>query len=183
MASQNTTKNPDQPEEQSYYGSLKDGGYNNFQHFMHSHNLKMHSDDDIQMGKEILRCYQENDRAYAHDSVHTKNQSSENEKPTESNANPYDSDSDSDPPSGVRIGYPAPEDNDEDDSGEKGCRLDAPDNHCEWGLDEPEFEGYPVFSDDEEGFGQGGDYDGHDGHDADYYDNNDGGNGYENEDW
>ncbi|RDW76665.1 uncharacterized protein DSM5745_06657 [Aspergillus mulundensis] len=175
MASQATANTPNEPEERSYYRILKEGGYRNFQHFMHSHELKMHDNDDIQMGKEILRRYEENDRAHADDRGHARNKSPENDKPTETNINPHDSDSDSDPPSGVRLGYCAPGDDDDDNSDEEGCRLDAPYNHFEWGLDEPDLEGYPAFSDDEAAFGQDGD-------DDEVNDDDDGGNGYE-EDW
>ncbi|KAL4978394.1 hypothetical protein BDW66DRAFT_149230 [Aspergillus desertorum] len=143
-----------QPPENSYNKVMKEGGYDNFQQFMHSHNLKMYDDDDIQLGKEILSRYEEHDRARADDRSHTSHVSPEN-KPTETNTEVYDSDSDSDSPSGVRLGYYEDGDNDEADSDDAGCRLDAANSYFDWGVDEPEFEDYPAFSDGEEGFGQG----------------------------
>ncbi|KAL4768541.1 hypothetical protein BDW60DRAFT_225588 [Aspergillus nidulans var. acristatus] len=185
MTSKGNNDTSGQHGQKSYYKTVKEGGFENFQHFMQSHNLKMYNDDDIQLGKEILRRYEEHNRTCADDTSHTNHASFENDKPTEANAEAYDSDSDSDPPSGVHLGYYETREDDEDDaaSGEEGCRLDAVYSHSEWGVDEPEFECYPAFSDDEEAFGQDGwsneadygedtadgydGYDGYDGHDCD----------------
>ncbi|KAL4737980.1 hypothetical protein BDV11DRAFT_144296 [Aspergillus similis] len=154
--------------------------FRELQQFMHSYNLKMHNDDDIQLGKEILSRFEEHNRTCADDMSHTNNVSFENDKPTEGKTEAYDSDSDSDPPSGVHLGYyETRDDDDEAASDEEGCRLDTAYSYSEWGVDEPEFEGYPAFSDDEEEVGQDGwsneadygedaddGYDGYDGHDC-----------------
>ncbi|KAL4816291.1 hypothetical protein BDW67DRAFT_184788 [Aspergillus spinulosporus] len=185
MTSKGTSNMSCQHGQDSYYKTVEDGGFENFQHFMHSYNLRMYNDDDIQLGKEILRRYEENNTTYADDTSHTNHKSFENDKPNEANTEAYDSDSDSDPPSGVHLGYyEAREDYDDDDdeeadSGEEGCRLDAAYSYSEWGVDEPEFEGYPTLSDDEDAFCQDGwsneadygedadeGYNGYDGHDC-----------------
>ncbi|KAL4780852.1 hypothetical protein BJX76DRAFT_336792 [Aspergillus varians] len=126
----------------------KEGGYDNFQHFMQSHKLKMQKDDDAQQAQEIFSCYEDKDRVCAND------KSSEHDKPHET-SKAYDSNSDSDSgfSCGVRIRPCKGVDDDEDDSGgEKGCPIDGALSFFEWGVDEPEFEGYPVFSDEEEGY-------------------------------
>lgn len=147
MSSQNTT-NPSSfpPEEQSQYQVLKEGGFDSFQHFMQSHGVKMHDDDDVQHAKEILSRYEEYDRTSTH------NRPSENDNPSSINQT-YGSDSDSGSSRGVPIGFIEVVEDDEDDSDEEsGCPVDGPyDSHFEWGVDEPEFEGYPVFSDEEDG--------------------------------
>jgi hypothetical protein len=107
---------------------------------MQSHSLSIHNDDDVQHAKDILARFQEYDRP------------SENDKPSNMNQN-YDSDSDSGSSRGVPIGFiEVAEDGEDDSDEESGCRVDGPYSHFEWGLDESEFEGYPVFSDDEDGY-------------------------------
>ncbi|KAL4915105.1 hypothetical protein BDW62DRAFT_203961 [Aspergillus aurantiobrunneus] len=155
MSSQNNTDSSSHPpEDKGQRQILKEGGYDNFQHFMLSHDSRMHNDEDVQHGKEILSRYEEFDRAYAN------HKSSENDKICETNG-AYDSDSDQDSSSGVRIGYCEVVESDEDDSdGENGCPVEGAYSHYEWGVDDPQFEGYPAFSDDEEGHNSDqGDYD------------------------
>ncbi|KAL5002560.1 hypothetical protein BDV10DRAFT_181286 [Aspergillus recurvatus] len=145
----------------------------------HSQNLNMHNDDDIQLRKENLSRQEERNRACADDTSHMDHESLENDKPPEVNAEAYDSDSDSDPPSGVHLGYYDATDDDEADSDDEGCRLDAAYSYSEWGVDEPEFEGYPAFSDEEEAFGQDDWSD-----EADYGDDGDGRyDGYDGVNW
>lgn len=47
----------------SDYRLIKDCGYDNYLHFMQSHGLKMHSDDDHAEAKEILNKFREIDEA------------------------------------------------------------------------------------------------------------------------
>lgn len=156
MSSQNTI-NPSSfpPEEKSLHQVLKESGYDNLQHFMQSHNLRIHDDGDVQRAKAILSRLQEYDRTSTHD------RHSENDNPANSNQN-YDSDSESESESdsgssrGVPLGFIEDVEDDDDDADEEsGCRVDGPYSHFEWGLDEPEFEGYPVFSDDEDRYDSG----------------------------
>lgn len=122
---------------------------------MQSHNLRIHDDGDVQRAKAILSRLQEYDRTSTHD------RHSENDNPANSNQN-YDSDSESESESdsgssrGVPLGFIEDVEDDDDDADEEsGCRVDGPYSHFEWGLDEPEFEGYPVFSDDEDRYDSG----------------------------
>ncbi|KAL5049709.1 hypothetical protein BDW71DRAFT_204409 [Aspergillus fruticulosus] len=134
--------------------------------------LKMHDDDAIQLRTENISRYEEHNRACADDTSHTNHEPLKHDKPTDANEEAYDSDSDSDPPSGVHLGYYKVREDDEAESDDEGCRLDAAYSYFEWGVDEPEFEGHPAFSDDEGGFGQD-DWSG----EADYGD--DGDDGYD----
>ncbi|KAL4943179.1 hypothetical protein BDV06DRAFT_221519 [Aspergillus oleicola] len=154
MTSNNTPDTPQPPEEKSQYQILKEGGYNDLPSFMHSYGLKMHNDEDIQEAKEILRRFDEYDRAYPNDKT------LEDEKPQINE----DDETGPDSPGGVRIPYEDHLRDDDDDLNEEvGCPVEGDFSHFEWGVDEPEFEGYPAFSDDGEGYGynQGDD-------DADY---------------
>ncbi|KAL4873734.1 glycosyl hydrolase [Aspergillus spectabilis] len=123
------------PEEKSDYQTPKEGGYDSMQHFMHTHLLKMHNDDDVQEAKAILECSAEHDRIYANENAQENNRA-------------YDSSSDSDISScGVRIcGGEVVQGNGEADT------VEGAYSYFEWGVDEPEFEGYALFSDDEDGY-------------------------------
>ncbi|KAL4934632.1 uncharacterized protein BDV17DRAFT_11467 [Aspergillus undulatus] len=169
MPSDKTPSSSSYPSEgKSQNGIVREGGYGNLPGFMNSHSLKMHNDDDVPEAKEIIRRFDEYDRASANDKT------TENEKP------PINEDYDSDPDSlyGVPISSYGTEDDDEDDSDDgNGCPVSGDHGRFEWGVDEPEFEGYPAFSDDEEGYGS--DQAGYGG--ADYGDG--GGYGDNGDDW
>ncbi|KAL2824867.1 hypothetical protein BDW59DRAFT_162063 [Aspergillus cavernicola] len=129
------------PEENTQYQVLKEGGYNHMQGFMH---LGMHNDDDVQEAKEILGRFEEYDRAHADGKT--------GETDTESDSS---SDSDSSSKSCVEHGAVAEydeddEDNEDDSDGETSYPVEGEYAHFEWGLDEPEFEGYPARSDSEQ---------------------------------
>ncbi|CEN62643.1 hypothetical protein ASPCAL09275 [Aspergillus calidoustus] len=129
---------------------------------MDSQNLRMHEDQDVQLAKEILTRFDENDRA------HANNQTTTHEPDAGLNG---DSIPDSDRPSDIRlflegVGDDDQDDDNEDDSDEEDT-VERGYSHFEWGVDEPEFEGYPEFSDDEAGYDDqddsGHDDDGEDG--------------------
>lgn len=185
-----TTKPP--PSEKSKYQVIKEGGWKNFQDFMLSHNLRMYNDDDVQYAKHLVDCYRELDEA-------ADEQPAENNKPWEASNGAYHHDSNADPE------YQRVEGNtrevveygEESEDG-NGYYVEGPYSYFEWGLDEPEFEAYPVFSDDENEYGPeygndaGQDYydyenDGYDDDEYGYDDGDDGDDGdYGNdgyEDW
>ncbi|KAL6236935.1 hypothetical protein BDW75DRAFT_238727 [Aspergillus navahoensis] len=113
----------------------------------------MHNDDAIQLGKWDLSRNEEHSRACAANTNHTNHESLEKDKPTEPSTEAYDLDPDSGPPWLLR-GQRRRRGNEEAFSDDEGFCLDATYSYFEWGVDEPEFEGNPAFSDDEEGFGQ-----------------------------
>lgn len=51
-----------QPKYKSDYRMLKDGGWKNMIHFMESHQLKIHEDEDVQLAKRILQEIREYDQ-------------------------------------------------------------------------------------------------------------------------
>ncbi|KAJ0425930.1 hypothetical protein BJY00DRAFT_274025 [Aspergillus carlsbadensis] len=121
---------------------------------MDSQNLRMHKDQDVQLAKEILSRFDESDRAPAH----ANNQTTTHEPEAGSNRDPTP---ESDRPSDMYLSHDVfGEDDDDDDDydNEEGDDLDEDAtvergySHFEWGVDEPEFEGYPEFSDDEAGY-------------------------------
>ncbi|KAL4790053.1 hypothetical protein BDV19DRAFT_394452 [Aspergillus venezuelensis] len=156
--STNITSEPS--ENKSQYQILKEGGYDNLPIFMNSYGMSIHNDEDVQEAKEILRRFDENDRAYAN------NTTPENDKPDTGD----DFDIDPESPGGVRIpNSECSDDEDEEVDKDNGCVIEGNGSYFEWGVDEPEFEGYPVFSDEEgygpdQGYNDAPDY----GDDADY---------------
>jgi hypothetical protein len=106
----------------------------------------------VQLAKGILSHFDEYNRADAN------NQTTTHEHDAGSNSN---SDPDSGRPSDVSLAhYVFGEDFDDDDDDDEEDEEDDEDeedtsergySHFEWGVDEPEFEGYPEFLDDEAG--------------------------------
>ncbi|KAL2830934.1 hypothetical protein BJY01DRAFT_254497 [Aspergillus pseudoustus] len=133
MSSKDSPKPSHSLKNKSQNQVLKEEGYENFKHFMDSHNLRLYNDDDVQVAKQILSRFDEFDRADANCQAGVG-----------SNAN---SDSNSKHSSDIYL-FPeaAARSDDEDDPVERAY------SHFEWGVDEPEFEGYPAYSDDEAGY-------------------------------
>ncbi|KAL5342367.1 hypothetical protein BJX70DRAFT_318806 [Aspergillus crustosus] len=120
------------PEEKSHYQILKEGGYDNVLHFMNSHLLEMFNDDDVQEAKAILDCFAERDRIHANGNAQENNKAYSSVLGSEMSS-----------PGVCLCGDEVARNDREAESGEGAY------SYFEWGADEPEFEGYPVFSDDE----------------------------------
>ncbi|KAL2813679.1 hypothetical protein BJX63DRAFT_431801 [Aspergillus granulosus] len=169
MSSGNTTNPSYPPEDKSQYHAAREGDHKGVFKCLDSQNLRLNSDDDLQRAKEIFSRFNEYGRA------HTDNHTQEYIAGLDSNPG---SDSDLDGASGVRpvynIAADSDDDDDDDDSDEEGP-VDRAYSHFEWGVDEPEFEGYPEYSDDEAGYDS--DYD-----DPVYDDDDDGDDRYNNDD-
>ncbi|KAL4964485.1 uncharacterized protein BDV14DRAFT_200767 [Aspergillus stella-maris] len=145
-----TNNSTDPSEDKSQRQILREGGYDNVPSFMNSYGMTIHNDDDVQEAKEILRRFDEYDKAYAN------NTTPENDKPDTTD----DFDTGPESPGGVRIpDGECSDDEDEEGDEDNGCVIEGNCSYFEWGLDVPEFEGYPTFSDDEEGHGPDQSYD------------------------
>ncbi|KAL4880849.1 hypothetical protein BJY04DRAFT_190151 [Aspergillus karnatakaensis] len=101
----------------------------------------MHNDDDVQEAKAILDAFADHDKARAIENAHD----------SDSFHSPYSPHAVPNLCSpGVRICNEVARDYGTAD------RVKGPNSYFEWGVDEPEFEGNPAFSDDEKyGFGEG----------------------------
>ncbi|KAL4956764.1 hypothetical protein BDW69DRAFT_181328 [Aspergillus filifer] len=142
--------NTDPSKDKSQYQILKEGGYDNLPNFMNSHGMSIGNDGDVQEAKQILRRFDEYDGAYAN------NTTTENDRPDTTD----DLDTGPESSGGVRIpDSECSDDEDEDLDEDNGCVVEGDYSYFEWGVDEPVFEGYPAFSDDEEGYGHDEDYD------------------------
>ncbi|KAL3467628.1 hypothetical protein BJX64DRAFT_283549 [Aspergillus heterothallicus] len=163
MSSEKAANHSNTPKEKSQNQVIKEGGYENSKHFMDCHNLRLYEDDDVQLAKVILSRFNEYDRAHANNDAHEANTGSSSDPDAHSDADLDDYST------AAGIG-----DDDDDLDGEE--TVEGHYSYFEWGVDEPEFEGHPSFSDDE------ADYDDHDDPvDDDYGDDGD----YEvgDEDW
>jgi hypothetical protein len=133
LASSSTTPS----EGKIQYQVIKAGGYDSSKHFMESYNLRLYNDDDVQLAK-ILSHSDEHNRANANDQT--------------CEIDSY-SNSDSDSSCDAHVGHHEVVWDDEGDSDEEeGSYAEGAYSYHEWGLDEPEFEGHPAYSDSEEGY-------------------------------